>query len=83
MRGLSLVEAEVLCSDWFIMTLMSSCSTFLAAWGSKSITAHMVMATLWRTRALSVGTPRSKAGLKSLGRVLGPLCQGESSPKVW
>lgn len=48
MRGLSLVEVEVLRSDWFISMLNSSRSTFSTAWGSDSITFHMAMATLQR-----------------------------------
>lgn len=82
MRGLSLVEVEVLRSDWFISTLSSSCSTFLAAWGSENTIFHMVTATLWEPGALSVGTPWRMARLTSLRRVLGPSPSVSGAPKA-
>lgn len=73
MRGLSLVEVEVLRSDWFTSKLSSSLSTLSAARRSDIIALHMALATLQGHGALSAGTPQRMAGLKSLGRVLGPL----------
>lgn len=56
-RGQSLMKGDVWCREWFLSTGSSCCSTFSTAGGSESISLHMMTATLWVPRAVSVAAP--------------------------